>query len=230
MRAALLLVVLVACSDGDAKGKSAPAPTPAPAPAPTPAPPPTPAAPPEVVLAPPSYPDTVQGLQDLMGHLVTAIQSDDPKEKVRLLDSLRLPDHRAWFRETFDAKLGDRLADEYQPIHDGIGQLVETLESVVSSGQTVPEAEQFTAPDQTGATGYQAAALKRMVKKTPLYSVRLKSPDGARTYHLWSFVHQGGTFRFVGKMKKVEDRAPPKVGGRDVLEYRNSDRDRLPDK
>lgn len=224
MRAALLLV-LVACSDGDAKGKP---PAPAPTPTPTPTPAPTSAAPPDVVLAPPSYPGTVQGLQDLMAHLVTAIQADDPKEKVRLLDSLRLPDHRAWFRETFDARLGDRLADEYQPIHDGIGQLVQSLQPIVSGGQTVPEAEQFSAPDQPGATGYQAAALKRMAKRTPLYSVRLKTPDGARVYHLWSFVHQGGTFRFVGKLRAVEDRPPPRVGGRDVLEYRTADRSRLP--
>jgi hypothetical protein len=227
VRFALLLLLLSACSDGEAKGSSSGTSAP-PAPAPAPVPTPTPVAPPEVVLAPPSYPDTVQGLQSLMGHLVTAIQADDPKEEVRLLDSLRLSDPRAWFRATFDAKLADKLADEYQPIHDGIGQLLDTLQTMVSNGQTVPEAEQFAEPDQTGATGYQSAALSRMVKRTPLYSVRLKTPDGSRVYHLWSFVHDGGSFRFVGKMRKVEDRPPQRVGGRDVLDYRKGDRARLP--
>ncbi|HLU66551.1 MAG TPA: hypothetical protein VKZ63_09765 [Kofleriaceae bacterium] len=181
---------------------------------------------PTVLPAPPSYPDTLQGLEGLMTALVVAIQNDDAGEEARLLASMRLPDPQAWFEAHFDRKLAGRLRDEYRPLHDGIGRMVTVLKPPVTAGQTVVRAEKFEAPDQLGATGYQRAALIAMKKKVPLYSVRLSTPDRKKVFHLWSFVHHEGTFRFVGKMKKVDSGAPP-TSGRDPLEYRQSDRERV---
>jgi hypothetical protein len=47
-------------------------------------------------------------------------------------------------------------------------------------------------------------------------------------FHVWSFVHHEGTFRFVGKLQRVADR-PPAPGKRDPLEFRQSDQVRLPE-
>ena len=189
----------------------------------------TPPAPePTVMPAPPSYPETVLGLESLIKALVLAIQSDDAREKARLLASLRLPDPEKWFGAHFDRRAARRLLAEYQPIHDGIGHLVGALKGPVAAGQTTVRAEEFAAPDQEGATGYQRAALEAMVKPARLYSVRLATADGKKVFHLWSFVHHEGTFRFVGKLRAATGEPGKKTAaGRDPLEYRESDRERI---
>ena len=182
---------------------------------------------PEVRPGPPTYPDSVQGLESLMRSLVSAIQNDDAGEEARLLESMRLEDPKAWFAEVFEPRIADRLVAEYEPLKGGIGHLVNALKGPIDAGQTDVKADRFDAPDMLGATGYQQAALAHMKKKVPLYSVRLSTRDGKRTFHVWSFVHHQGTFRLVGKMRTVEDKPPAPVGGRDPLEYREIDRPRV---
>lgn len=182
---------------------------------------------PEVKPGPPSYPDSVQGLESLMRTLVSAIQNDDTAEEARLLESMRLEDPKAWFGETFEPRIAERLVAEYEPLAGGIGHLVNALKGPIDAGQTDVKADRFDAPDMQGATGYQQTALTRMKKKVPLYSVRLSTRDGKRTFHVWSFVYQNGTFRLVGKMRDVEEKPPVMVGGRDPLEYREIDRKRV---
>ncbi len=182
---------------------------------------------PEVKPGPPTYPDSVQGLESLIRSLVTAIQNDDTAEEARLLESMRVADPKAWFNEVFEPRIAERLIAEYEPLAGGIGHLVNALKGPIDAGQTDVKADRFDAPDMQGATGYQQAALARMKKKVPLYSVRLSTKDGKRTFHVWSFVHQDGTFRLVGKMRAVEEKPPALVGGRDPLEYREIDRQRV---
>lgn len=182
---------------------------------------------PEVRPVAPTYADSVQGLESLMRTLVSAIQNDDTGEEARLLESMRLEDPKAWFNDVFEPRIAERLIAEYEPLGAGIGHLVNALKGPIDAGQTDVKADRFDAPDMQGATGYQQAALARMKKKVPLYSVRLSTRDGKRTFHVWSFVHQNGTFRLVGKMRAVEDKPPALVGGRDPLEYREIDRQRV---
>ena len=182
---------------------------------------------PEVRPGPPTYSDNVQGLESLMRSLVSAIQNDDAAEEARLLESMRLEDPAAWFNEVFEPRIAERLIAEYEPLKGGIGHLVSALKAPIDAGQTDVKADRFDAPDMQGATGYQQAALARMKKKVPLYSVRLSTLDGKRTFHVWSFIHHQGTFRLVGKMRTVEDKPPATVGGRDPLEYREIDRKRV---
>jgi hypothetical protein len=229
--AALVLAALsggggTGCSDEEAAGS----------PEATTAPPSTPkatdaaaggASQPEVRPGPPTYADSVQGLESLMRTLVGAIQNDDAAEEARLLESMRLDDPKAWFIEVYEPRIAERLLAEYEPLKGGIGHLVNALKGPIDAGQTDVKADRFDAPDQPGATGYQQAALARMKKKVPLYSVRLSTKDGKRTFHVWSFVHDGVTFKLVGKMRAVEEKPPALVGGRDPLEYREIDRERV---
>jgi len=182
---------------------------------------------PEVKPGPPTYPDSVQGLESLVRSLVSAIQNDDTAEEARLLESMRLEDPKAWFAEVFEPRIADRLIVDYEPLAGGIGHLVNALKGPIDAGQTDVKADRFDAPDMQGATGYQQVALARMKKKVALYSVRLSTKDGKRTFHVWSFIHQNGTFRLVGKMRAVEEKPPAMVGGRDPLEYREIDRQRV---
>jgi hypothetical protein len=177
---------------------------------------------PVVMPAEPIYPDSVQGLENLMAALVKAIKDDNATEKARLLLSLQLPDAQAWFEGVFGAEFAPRLLNEHERTRSGIGWLGSHIEERLESGLVAIQAERFDAPEQTASAGYQSAALARMVQRVPLYSVRFASADGKRSWHLWSFVHHQGTFRYVGKLRKASDREPP-ARGRDPLEYRMSD-------
>jgi hypothetical protein len=177
---------------------------------------------PVVLPAEPIYPDSVQGLENLMAALVKAIEEDNTTEKARLLLSLQLPDPRAWFEQVFGAQFAPRLLNEHERTRTGIGWLGSHIEDRIESGLVTIQAERFDAPEQTASAGYQSAALARMVQRVPLYSVRFASADGKKSWHLWSFVHYQGTFRYVGKLRKASDREPP-ARGRDPLEYRMSD-------
>ncbi|HTE56927.1 MAG TPA: hypothetical protein VK698_39010 [Kofleriaceae bacterium] len=218
--AALVLAVvggLAGCGDD-----APPAPTSA-----APSTPPAAGAPAPVVMpVEPSYPDTAQGLEAMMTALVKALQDGDEAEQTRLLQSLQLPAVDGWFREVFGPSLGPELLAEHEPQRAGIGWLAGHIKGRIETGLTAIHAEKFDAPGQPGAVGYQSEALARMQQRVPLYSVRFSSTDGKRTWHVWSFVHHRGTFRYVGKMRRVASRPPP-ADGRDPLEYRLSDAARV---
>jgi hypothetical protein len=181
---------------------------------------------PLVLPAEPTYPDSVQGLENLMTALVKAIGEDNATERARLLLSLQLPDPRAWFEEVFGAEFAPRLLNEHERTRSGIGWLGNHIKERIGGGPVTIQAEHFDAPEQTASAGYQSAALARMVQRVPLYSVRFASTGGDESWHVWSFVHHQGTFRYVGKMRKASDREPP-ARGRDPLEYRMSDAARM---
>ena len=214
--AALFLAATgAACSD-DGPPAAVSAPVPAPPPATTP----------RVMPVEPTYPDTAAGLTGLMTALVQALTAGDTVESNRLLQSLQLPDPEAWFDEVFGDELGPPLLAEQEPQRGGIGWLATHIKGRLDTGLSQIRAERFESPEETAAVGYQSAALARMKKRVPLYSVRFTSPDGKKIWHVWSFVHHQGTFRYVGKMRKVAGRPPPEEG-RDLLEYRQSDAARV---
>ena len=178
------------------------------------------------------YPDTTGGLHQLVTHIAAAIDRGDRRRAVALVDSLRLPDPGGWFARVFGRRLGVELAREYADLADDIRELVPLLRSLTGSGNTEILVERFAEP-ASSAVGYQKRALERMVNRVPLYSVRLVEPGSQRGFHLWSFVHDGASFRWVGKMKRVApedaaERAAPPVpldgGVPDLLELRARDR------
>lgn len=173
-----------------------------------------------------SFPPTESGLAKLMGQLNRSIASGDGAEYERLMRSLRLPDHEAWFREHFRERAARRLAEEYEPIHEEIGQMKGVLEGYLDKGLKNIEPYKFGDPEAPSATGYQSRALEAMTDPVPLYSVRLSDETRDKAFHLWSFVHVGGTFRFVGKMKEIVREDPPVEDDHDLLELRNTDRER----
>jgi hypothetical protein len=184
-------------------------------------------------LPPIRYPASTEGLKQLIGDLMGAIQSGARGRAARLAASLKLPDADGWFRATFGPRLGARLAGDYRPEAARIAELVPLLRSLAEQNRTVIDVARFDA-GAAGAVGYQRRALARMRRKTRLYSARLRRPTDAVGFHLWSFVHDGTSFRWVGKMKGVAGDNPsprqsalaPYVGDAgvpDLLELRSKD-------
>jgi len=160
-----------------------------------------------------------------MRDLRVAISGKDEERVGVLIASLRLPDHEAWMKQVFGNELGRVLSEEYRPQSEEIGLLADVLAEQYEMGMVEVEGSRFLTADVPTSTGYQSAAIKQMNTTVPLYSARLYNEQRDRTFHLWSFVHEGGSFRYIGKLKSVTSQRAS--GGRDLNEYRLLDARRL---
>lgn len=179
------------------------------------------------------YEDSAAGLETQLGALAAAIQDGQDARARSLALDLALDDPERWFGEVFGSALGPRLAADHAPQRGRLPELVDLIAQLVARGQTELRIERFERADDPAAVGYQARALRAMEQPVPLYSARLSDPGGQRVFHLWSFVHAAGRFRWVGKMKAVADEdaepgTPGTPGTDDRLdELRQRDRGRL---
>ncbi|MCP4449359.1 MAG: hypothetical protein GY811_29105 [Myxococcales bacterium] len=171
------------------------------------------------------YEATISGFTRFMRDLRVAIMSNDTPATGLMVASLRLEDYASWMTQTFGESLGKKLSEQYKPQSEEIGQIVEVLREQFDKGLTEIEIGRYQSSDNPSVTGYQSAALSKMVAAVPLYSVRLMSKNRKQMFHISSFVHDKKSFRFIGKLRAVAKKKP--LGGRDLNEYRLSDAARL---
>jgi hypothetical protein len=163
-------------------------------------------------------------LESEVGNLLAAIADGDDGAARRRAGELALPDADRWFAATF-GPAGVAVAAEYAPIAAELPQMVDALRPLAGRRPALA-VERFTDATDTGATGYQAAALAAMSRPVALYSVRLTLAEDdagpAIGYHLWPFVDVDGHLRWIGKLRPLVG-APPGDGA-DPLELRVRDR------
>ncbi len=183
---AVLAVVLCACGSKDAKtGGAAPV---------------------------KAYPGTADGLRALVTDAMAAARDGRDADANAIGASLELPNADAWFAATFGPEVGGRLAVEYAPMKQQLGQLAPLMKDLIAKGRTEISVEKFDAPGDPMSTGLQSNALKAMTQRVPLYSMRATEPGKTTGFHLYSFVYVDGGWRLAGKMKKVDPvPAPPEV-------------------
>jgi hypothetical protein len=112
---------------------------------------------------------------------------------------------------------------------EDIGSLGVTLRALVKTDQTKVKVDRFTKADDPGAVGYQVKAIELSKKPLELYSVRLTDED-KKVFHVWSFVHEDGTFRYVGKLRELltdKQRTISPVSKHDTLEFTAEDAARI---
>jgi hypothetical protein len=172
-----------------------------------------------------SYENSNDGLRRLMRDLKTGILADDEEEVAVLLASLRLEDDKTYFKSIFGDKLGAKLSAKYRPHREEIGVLAKYLRNTFEDGLSTIETYSFSTAGVDTATGYQNTALELMENKVPLYSVRFMNSDQTKSFHLWSFVHFEGSFRYVGKLTDVGK--ANRVAGLDLNELRVQDANRV---
>lgn len=168
------------------------------------------------------YEPTRRDLERLGNELFAAIAAADESRAAAIAESLRLPDHEAWFADHFGDDEAAKLTAEYEPSSRELSQLVALFAELAANGQTEIAVERFDESGDSASVGYQRIAMEAMKKKTPLYSMRIRKPDADDVFHLWSFVHEDG-FRWIGKLKSLTGEPPADP---DLLEYRIRDVDR----
>lgn len=148
------------------------------------------------------YPASKTGLRTLTEDILEALAANDAERANRIAETLALPDPEAWFGEHFGPEIGAKLAAAYGPAAAGMDQMVAAFATAQDAGQSVIDIDRFTKTSPY-ATGYQALVFERARAPVTLYSIRLTTPDAERGLHLWSFIHDGDTFRWAGKMKAL---------------------------
>lgn len=155
-----------------------------------------------------SYPDHVDGLRDLMADLVRAHRRDVADARARAAEVLALPAAADWFAKRFGAEVGKHLAHEYQVYGHGFEEFPRLVtEQGEKHGRKQFVVERISSPADPKAFGFQARALEAMTEAVPLYTFRLRG-EGKADFILYSFVHDGVTFRYVGRMARFDGKLP----------------------
>src|SRR5688572_10336674 len=143
-----------------------------------------------------------------MTELLAAVRAGDQDRAQTLAASLELPDPDAWFEQHFPPEIAARLAAEYAPLRGRVGELSARLRDLLAAGNTLLAVERFDDPGNVDATGYQSLALRAMTHDAPLYSVRLRKDGEGEGFHIWSFIHDGESFRWIGKLRAITGQKP----------------------
>jgi len=151
-----------------------------------------------------SAPATEDGLASVFRSLLEDIRAGNNAHIDEQLRSLALPDPAGFFAAHFPAEMATRLAEDYTGKTSHLVEIADLLRSQLDKGRDRIVVEKFDAQEDPRALGYQNLALKQMTDRIPLYSVRIVGQGEDAGFHLWSFIHDGGQFRWVGKLKDVK--------------------------
>ena len=140
----------------------------------------------------------------LVTSLISDVLAGNGQRADEALAALALPDAKEYFKLHFDDGVADRLTKTYDEAAEHLPELSDVLKTELDKGRTKAVVEAFDDPDDRKAVGFQSIALREMRNPTPVYSVRLVGKDDETgSFHIWSFVHDGKAFRWVGKMANV---------------------------
>src|SRR4029077_20403385 len=147
-----------------------------------------------------AYPDTIDGLRELLQRLVAAIQTGDTQETSRITQSLVVPDHRAWFARIFGTTAGGSVAELYTESLTGPAPSVsESLRGVVQEGKTNILVKRFEPTDDSLPEWYVRPLAAAMQKPTALYRAdAFKDQESSWNFPGYFFYVDGG-FRFVSQ-------------------------------
>ena len=122
------------------------------------------------------------------------------------VNGLKLAGHEKWFTDNFGADKAKGLIAEYDEMlavfEQEFGKL---LEKAVKNGKSdILVYMSVPGGAMNEATGLQKDAIAAMKNPCPLFTVKLVKPGESSGISVWSIVLQDGSFRFVGKMRKVQ--------------------------
>lgn len=147
-----------------------------------------------------SYPETTDGLRDLLQQLVAAFQRGDTEETSRIMQSLVLPDYNKWFVQVFGTNPGTRVAELYlESMKNQTPSMSDSLRGVVQEGKTNIRVKRFEPNDDSLPEWYVRPLMKAMQNPTVLYQANAyKELPGSWEFPGYFFYVDGG-FRFVSR-------------------------------
>lgn len=154
-----------------------------------------------------SYPNSVDGLRQLVSDMIAAQKSGGEQALAPYLQSLVLPNSASWFGSVF----GDENGRQFAAFYDAWGssrdfQLSGDLERVNAEAQV--DVLRFDKAGEPAATEKENYFLSLRQQPEPFYVVLFKS--ASRTSTRWGFfVYSDGAFRYVGALPDLRKLAKP---------------------
>lgn len=157
-----------------------------------------------------AYPNTSEGLQNLIGDILQAAKAKDEAKEQRLINNLLMPDGSTWFTDEYGPGFGASLAAAYERARPTLTEEIKAVyEGNVRRGWTSPKILRFA--DPASADSPVDHFLNCMNKIVPLYTTALRGDRPAYIVSIirsWNgippagdlngyFVYDRGGFRFI---------------------------------
>ncbi len=166
----------------------------------------------------PTYPESAEGLKNLLQDWFAAIKAGDAAKSAQYLESFAIPNHQEWFVKTFGTIDGARLEDKYtDPQGQPLDWLKESAARGVKAERFLVEVSVFDKPSPTDSRS-PLALLAAMVQPAPIYeAVNPNHSNDNRPNFLGYFVYVDSGFRyFDSQLVRALSSASPKrimIGG-----------------
>jgi len=171
-----------------------------------------------------AYPESADGLKNLLQDWFGAIRAGDTAKSSQYLEGFAIPNHQEWFRETFGPAEGARLEIKYtelqtNPLDSLRAQAVRAANSKASSVET------YVYRDSACTEVPQLQAISAaMARPTPIYRALIRGVIYLRSSPVFpvfgNFVYVHGGFRYFGQ--QVAQALSAATGMRVLLFMRNT--------
>jgi hypothetical protein len=143
-----------------------------------------------------TYPETADGLHNLIQRLATAIQRGNSEEITTLTHSLIIPNFQEWLPQVFGTEIGAHMAQLYEEsVPDFDAKFKESVEHMVKNGQTDINVTRFEGPELSEKDFYAVKLVKAMQNPVPIYAVKMNKPGETAWSIPGFFVFVQGNFR-----------------------------------
>jgi TonB family protein len=167
----------------------------------------------------PAYPDSPDGLKQLVTIMVEATKNNDQKTIAACAQLLRLPDPLAWFKLVFGDQLGSDIADAHHAFRDHLdATLFESLTAILKDDLPELRAFRFEKPCEPEISEriYQVLLARR--HPVPFYLAMFTKKKETSGRAMGFFVYVDGAFRYLGLIRLAglrfpSDKSGVRVGG-----------------
>jgi TonB family protein len=162
-----------------------------------------------------AYPESADGLKRLVEDMLSAVKVKDDAKLSWYVSALTIPEHAAWFAQTFGSTEGSRLEAKYSESLSGAAKNIREKFEYALKDHRTDVGVKVLSPAEIGPLG--RAILAAMARPTPIYMVDGSNPKEKFPAAIGDFVYVDGGFRYVNTQVWQElSTAPPvriRIGG-----------------
>ena len=144
-----------------------------------------------------AYTESADGLKKLVDDIFVAVKSKDGAKISSYVSALAIPDHGAWFAQTFGAAEGSRLATKYSEMLPGTAKQIRGILEFSLQGERTAVDVTLLQNQEAKPGGMARAILDAMVRPVLIYRVGCGNPKEKFYSYIGDFVYVNGGFRYV---------------------------------
>lgn len=144
-----------------------------------------------------AYSESPDGLKRLVEDMFVAVKSKDEAKISSYVSGLAIPEHGAWFVQTFGAAEGARLEAKYSELLPGMAKQIRGILEFSLQGERTAVDVTLLQNQEAKPGGMARAILDAMVRPVLMYRVGSGKPKEKFVSYIGDFVYVDGGFRYV---------------------------------